>query len=77
MPSLSFLQIILLIALIFLLFGDVPGLINRLKHALKGLTRTNAVITQSSIADFIDTLNVSDELKAELKAITPQNYTGI
>ena len=46
-------------------------------EALKGLTRTNAVITQSSIADFIDTLNVSDELKAELKAITPQNYTGI
>ena len=39
MPTLSFLQIILLIALIFLLFGDVPGLINRLKRALKGLTR--------------------------------------
>jgi len=46
-------------------------------EALKGLTRTNAAITQSSIAEFIDTLNVSDELKAELKAITPQNYTGI
>ena len=46
-------------------------------EALKGLTRTNAAITQSSIAEFIDTLNVSDKLKAELKAITPQNYTGI
>ena len=46
-------------------------------EALKGLTRTNAAITQSSIAEFIDTLKVSDELKAELKTITPQNYTGI
>ena len=46
-------------------------------EALKGLTRTNAAITQSSIAEFIDTLNVSDTLKTELKAITPQNYTGI
>ena len=46
-------------------------------EALKGLTRTNAAITQTSIAEFIDTLNVSDALKNELKAITPQNYTGI
>ena len=46
-------------------------------EALKGLTRTNAAITQTSIAEFIDTLNVSDTLKTELKAITPQNYTGI
>jgi len=46
-------------------------------EALKGLTRTNASITQSSISDFIDTLEVSDALKAELKQITPQNYTGI
>ena len=46
-------------------------------EALKGLTRTNAAITQRSIAEFIDTLNVSDALKTELKAITPQNYTGI
>ena len=46
-------------------------------EALKGLTRTNSAITKSSIAEFIDTLNVSDELKLELKAITPQNYTGI
>jgi adenylosuccinate lyase len=46
-------------------------------EALKGLTRTNAAITQQSIADFIDTLDVSAELKTELKQITPQNYTGI
>jgi len=46
-------------------------------EALKGLTRTNSAITQSSIADFIDTLDVSDALKIELKQITPQNYTGI
>ena len=46
-------------------------------EALKGLTRTNASITQSSISDFIDTLEVSDTLKTELKKITPQNYTGI
>ena len=46
-------------------------------EALKGLTRTNASITQSSISDFIDTLEVCDDLKDELKQITPQNYTGI
>jgi len=46
-------------------------------EALKELTRTNEAITQSSIANFIDTLNVSDELKAQLKTITPQNFTGI
>lgn len=46
-------------------------------EALKGLTRTNAVINASSIASFIDTLNVSEEIKDELKQITPQNYTGI
>ena len=46
-------------------------------EALKGLTRTNASITQSSISEFIDTLEVSDALKTELKKITPQNYTGI
>lgn len=46
-------------------------------EALKGLTRTNAKINQKSIADFIDTLEVSDEIKDELKAITPANYTGI
>ncbi|MUH36396.1 adenylosuccinate lyase [Zobellia amurskyensis] len=46
-------------------------------EALKGLTRTNAKINQNSIANFIDTLEVSDEIKKELKAITPSNYTGI
>ena len=46
-------------------------------EALKGLTRTNEKITAKSIADFIETLDVSEEIKAELKVITPQNYTGI
>ena len=46
-------------------------------EALKGLTRTNEAITQSSISNFIDTLEVSDVIKAELKAISPSNYTGI
>ena len=46
-------------------------------EALKGLTRTNEKITQKSIADFIDTLDVSNEIKEELKQITPSNYTGI
>ncbi len=46
-------------------------------EALKGLTRTNTKVTQNSIAEFIDTLEISDELKAKLKTITPSNYTGI
>lgn len=46
-------------------------------EALKALTRTNEGITQQSIGNFIDTLQVNDEVKAELKAITPHNYTGI
>ncbi|WP_086477776.1 MULTISPECIES: adenylosuccinate lyase [Arenibacter] len=46
-------------------------------EALKGLTRTNEKITQESIANFIDTLEVNDTIKEELKQITPQNYTGI
>lgn len=46
-------------------------------EALKGLTRTNEGITAESIRRFIDTLNVSDAVKAELKQITPHNYTGI
>jgi adenylosuccinate lyase len=46
-------------------------------EALKELTRTNAKITASSIADFIETLNVNDEIKAELKKITPYNFTGV
>ena len=46
-------------------------------EALKELTRTNSVINAESIASFIDTLDVNDTIKAELKAITPSNYTGI
>ncbi|KAA2216828.1 adenylosuccinate lyase [Maribacter flavus] len=46
-------------------------------EALKGLTRTNEKINQASIASFIDTLDVSEEIRNELKRITPSNYTGI
>jgi len=46
-------------------------------EALKELTRTNQEITEESIREFINELNVSDAVKAELKTITPQNYTGI
>ena len=46
-------------------------------EALKALTRTNMQMTAESIHDFIQTLNVSEEVKAELMAITPLNYTGI
>ena len=46
-------------------------------EALKALTRTNKVITEETIHDFVDGLQVSDAVKAELKAITPHNYTGI
>jgi adenylosuccinate lyase len=44
---------------------------------LKALTRTNSEITEVSIKEFIATLNVSDEVKSELLAITPHNYTGM
>ena len=46
-------------------------------EALKELTRTNTHITQKSLHDFIETLKVSDAIKAELKKITPHNYTGV
>ena len=46
-------------------------------EALKGLTRTNQAITQESIHEFIETLNVSKDIKAELLQITPSNYLGI
>ena len=46
-------------------------------EALKGLTRTNAKITEESISNFIDTLEISTEIKNELKNISPKNYTGI
>ncbi|MDX5346601.1 MAG: adenylosuccinate lyase [Hymenobacteraceae bacterium] len=46
-------------------------------EALKALTRTNEAITAQTIASFIDTLEVSDDVKKELKAITPFSYTGV
>lgn len=46
-------------------------------EALKALTRTNSRITRESMTAFIDTLQVSNEIKNELKALSPQNYTGI
>ncbi len=46
-------------------------------EALKVLTRGNATIDKKSIHKFIDGLKVNAEIKKELKAITPQNYTGI
>ena len=46
-------------------------------EALKALTRTNQAITESSIKEFIEELNVSEDIKKELRAITPRNYTGI
>ena len=46
-------------------------------EALKGLTRKNEKVTQQSVHEFIDTLNVDADLKERLKAITPHNYTGI
>ena len=46
-------------------------------EALKSLTRTNVHISHDSIKEFIEGLDVSDELKDELMAITPSNYTGI
>lgn len=45
-------------------------------ETLKALTRTNSVVNEQSISEFIDTLNVSDDVKAELKRITPHSYTG-
>lgn len=44
-------------------------------EALKGLTRNNTKINSTSIANFIDTLEVSNTIKEELKRITPSNYT--
>lgn len=46
-------------------------------EALKSLTRTNAAINEESIRSFIDELDVDDSVKAELRNITPDNYTGI
>jgi adenylosuccinate lyase len=46
-------------------------------EALKGLTRKNEAVTKESVHQFVDELPISDALKIELKAISPQNYTGI
>ena len=46
-------------------------------EALKNLTRTNQKINKDSISSFIETLEVSESIKNELRALTPQNYTGI
>lgn len=45
-------------------------------ETLKQLTRVNSTVTQESISEFIETLDVSDEVKAELKKLTPHTYTG-
>lgn len=46
-------------------------------EALKDLTRTNTQVSQDTIATFVDNLNVSDEVKQEIKNISPSNYTGV
>ncbi|HBL80178.1 MAG: adenylosuccinate lyase [Aequorivita sp.] len=46
-------------------------------EALKGLTRTNERINQTSIANFIETLEVPESVKQQMRSITPANYTGI
>jgi len=46
-------------------------------ETLKDLTRTHAHVTQETIATFVDGLNVSEEIKKEIKAISPNNYTGL
>jgi adenylosuccinate lyase len=46
-------------------------------EALKELTRKNEKITREGIGNFIDTLQVTKEVKDKLKSITPFNYTGI
>ena len=45
-------------------------------ETLKALTRKNEAVTAESIAVFIDTLDVSDDVKAELKKLSPHSYTG-
>lgn len=46
-------------------------------EALKNITRTNEAITRESIRQFIDELNIDEQVKEELRRITPRNYTGI
>lgn len=46
-------------------------------EALKELTRTNAHVNADTIAEFVETLQVNDSIKAEIKRINPANYTGV
>lgn len=46
-------------------------------ETLKNLTRTNRPVNQELISEFIDTLNVSEDVRKELRSITPSTYTGI
>lgn len=46
-------------------------------EALKGLTRNNERVSKQTVHEFIDSLSLEESLKQELKAITPQNYTGV
>ena len=46
-------------------------------EALKALTRTNTKMTEQTIHEFVEALNVSESVKQELRAITPHNYTGM
>ena len=46
-------------------------------EALKKLTRKNSIVNQKTIHEFIEKLEINNEIKIELKKITPFNYTGI
>ncbi len=46
-------------------------------EALKALTRTNQAVTEGAIKQFIEKLDINEEVKRELRAVTPQNYTGM
>ena len=46
-------------------------------EALKALTRTNSQVTEQTMREFIETLDVAESVKEELRALTPQSYTGI
>ena len=48
----------------------------QMNETLKELTRVNTEVTQRSIADFINSLNIDPTVKAQLLALTPLNYTG-
>ena len=58
-------------------FLTKPVEFSALKEKLKELTRTNKTLSKSTIHQFIESLDVSDEVKRELKNISPENYVGI